>query len=315
MKIAMLFPGYGSQYVGMAKELYDESRTVQEYFEEASNCLPINFVKLCFASSESELSRMEHAYAATFLVSCAIHAVLKEEGIQADAVAGYNLGEYSALYAAGAFTFPDGLYLLNKLATLYQEALIDMNVGALRVQGIETHTLDDFCAQASEQGEHAVVGLYTDRTDAVVTGDADAVAVVRGLVSNDIDATTQEVMIDIGLHSALMQPVAQKLTPHLEKVDFKQLSMPLLCSSDVCKVETGEQVKHRIIEHIDTSVQWPTVMEHVKEYDLLIEVGPGTILGALAKKQYPDKIVVSINKRSDIEELKKIIEQQTTTPE
>ena len=105
MNIALLFPGYGSQYVGMAKDLYDESRTIQEYFEEAGNCLPINFVKLCFASSDTELSRMEHAYSATFLVSCAIHALLKEEGIKADVVAGYNLGEYTALYAATALVF------------------------------------------------------------------------------------------------------------------------------------------------------------------------------------------------------------------
>lgn len=314
-KIAMLFPGYGSQYVGMAKELYDQSRTVQEYFEEAGNCLPINFVKLCFASSDSDLSRMENAYPGVFLVSCALHALLKEEGIKADIVAGYNLGEYAALYAAGAFTFPDGLYLLSKYASIYQEELVSMNVGVIRVQGIATQSLVSMCQKASEGDEHASIALYTSDTDHVVTGDTDAVAVVRGEVSADIDAIIEEVPVDIGLHSPLMQGVADRLTPYLEKVDFKELAMPMVCSADVCRVETGQQVRSRVIEHIYTPVKWPNVMDSLADYDILIEIGPGTLLGSLAKKQYPDKMVMSINKRSDITELKKILEVPTPTPE
>lgn len=315
MKIAMLFPGYGSQYVGMAKDLYDESRTVQEYFEEAGNCLPINFVKLCFASSDAELSRMENAYPGTFLVSCAIHALLKEEGIKADIVAGYNLGEYAALYAAGAFTFPDGLYLLSKYASIYQEELVSMDVGVIRVKDFATQPLVNICKKASEGDEHASIALYTSNTDHVVTGNTDAVAVVRGEVSADIDTTIEEVSVDIGLHSPLMQPIADRLTPYLEKVDFNELAMPLVCSADVCHVATGEQVRVRVIEHVCTPVKWTKVMESLADYDLLIEIGPGTMLSTLAKAQYPDKIVMSINKRSDITDLKKILEVPTPTPE
>src|SRR5438045_2310441 len=165
MKIGILFPGYGSQFVGMGKELYDESRIMQEYFEEAANCLNVNFVKLCFASSDAELAKMENAYPATFLVSCAIYALLKEEGIllhhggvnpellrregqvTADIVAGYNLGEYAALHAAGGISFPDGLYLLNKYAHFYEQALPALDVGILQITGISTRTLEKACAE------------------------------------------------------------------------------------------------------------------------------------------------------------------------
>src|SRR3990170_5846802 len=142
MKIALLFPGYGSQFVGMGKELYDEYRIVQEYFEEASNCLNTNFVKLCFASSDVELGKMGNAYTSLFLVGSATYAVLKEHGIEPDVVAGYNNGESAALFAAGCFSLPDGLYLLNKFCSFYQEIVDEMEVDVLHVTGIATAQLE-----------------------------------------------------------------------------------------------------------------------------------------------------------------------------
>jgi len=108
MKIALLFPGYGSQFVGMGKELYNDYRIVQEYFEEASNCINTNFVKLCFASSDAELSKITNAYTSLFLVGSSIYALLKELEIEPDMVAGYNNGEFAAMFAGGCFSFPDG---------------------------------------------------------------------------------------------------------------------------------------------------------------------------------------------------------------
>src|SRR5690349_16803857 len=101
MKIGVVFPGYGSQYVGMGKEFYDHFRVVQEYFEEASNCLDANFVKLCFAASDQELSEITNAYTAIFLTEVALYGVLVEQGVKVDQVAGLCIGRYAALFAAG----------------------------------------------------------------------------------------------------------------------------------------------------------------------------------------------------------------------
>ena len=137
MKIACLFPGYGSQFVGMAKELYDEYRIVQEYFEQANYCLPdLNFIKLCFASSDIDISQMQHAYTANFLVGSSLYGLLREQGFKPDVVLGCNQGEYAALYAAKSFSFPDGLYLLSKYASFYMQALESMKVSLTQSKGL-----------------------------------------------------------------------------------------------------------------------------------------------------------------------------------
>ena len=113
-KVGIVFSGFGGQFVGMAKGVYDGSRLVQEYFEEAYNCLDVNFVKLCFASSEAELAKIYNAYLAIFLADISLYTLLDELGIKPDVVAGHGMGRYAAIFVAGGFTLPDALYLLNK---------------------------------------------------------------------------------------------------------------------------------------------------------------------------------------------------------
>src|SRR5438132_11488028 len=160
MKIALLFPGYGSQFVGMGKELYDEYRVVQEYFEEAGHVLNNNFVKLCFASSDVELSELVNAYTSLFLVGACVYAVLKEHGIEPDVVAGYNNGESAALFAAGCFSLPDGLYLLNKFCSFYQEIVDGMEVDAMHVTGVTTTELEAICKKVSDDEHKVFIAIY-----------------------------------------------------------------------------------------------------------------------------------------------------------
>ncbi len=314
MKIAILFPGYGSQYVGMAKELYDESRLVQEYFEEASNCLNINFVKLCFASSDTDIARMDNAYTSLFLVSSAINALLKSEGIEPSIVAGYNLGEYSAIFAAGGFTFPDGLYLLNKYASFYQEELSGKEVAVLQVTGVSAHDLEALCFKASHGDFSAAVAIYKSATENVISGAADAVEQVRTWVYDQYpDAQLESLGLEVGLHSPLMGNVVNNLTIYLEKVDFKDLMIPLLSGVDAQVIATADDVKYHVINHLNHPSVWTQVMARLAEYDVLVEIGPGTKLSDMAKLLYPEKSIIAINKRSDIDMLKKLIEPKEST--
>ena len=312
MKIIMLFPGYGSQFVGMAKELYDESRIIQEYFEEASNCLNVNFVKLCFASSDIELGKMPSAYTATFLVSSALFALLKEEGIVPDAVTGYNLGEYSAIYAAGGFSFPDGLYLLNKFATFYQETLEKVEVAILQIKGVPTETIEDFCYKASKGEQNVFVAIYNTEADTVVAGHADAVEYVREWVTkNHPKAAIEDRAHEVGLHSDYMNEVAEKFALYLEKVDFKDLAYPFFVDDQ--RIDHGDDVKARVIDHICMPILWDAVLSSLVDYDLIIEVGPGSMLSSMAKNKYPDKLIYAVNKRSDIDNIKQLLEKTKET--
>ena len=129
-RVGVVFPGYGEQFIGMGKDLYDHSRIVQEYFEQAAGSVDINFVKLCFASSDVELCKMANAYTSLFLMGACVQAILKESGIEPDIVAGYNNGESAALFSAGCFSLPDGLYLLNKFSSFYQEFIDNQIINA-----------------------------------------------------------------------------------------------------------------------------------------------------------------------------------------
>lgn len=305
MKLGMMFPGYGSQFAGMTKELYDESRLVQEYFEEASNCLNVNFVKLCFASSDVELGQIPDAYTANFLASCALAAQLKSEGIEPSLVAGYNLGEYAAICSVGGFTFPDGLYLLNKYASLYQAMLPNVQYALLQINGAPEGSIEKLCKKASKRGEPVTVALYTTLEDVTVSGHAAAVDRLRKELAEKFpQAVVETAPLEVGLHSDLMEPVVADFTQYLEKVDFKDLRVPLISGVDGLPFDKGDRVKQHVVDHLHQPVLWPTVVKQMVECDILVEVGPGKRLSETVAALYPEKKVYTINTRADIELLK-----------
>ena len=304
MKITVIFPGYGSQFVGMAKELYDESRLIQEYFEEASSCVEKNFIKLCFASSDAELARMANAYTATFLVSVSIYKLLEEEGLRPTMYAGFNFGEWAALCAAGAFGLPDGLYLLNKFARFYEEALEQMDVMTIRVQGIPTEDLQN----RLEKYENLHITIIESSMSHIVGGKRTEL----DSLCNELDLLDKKIktnIIDssIGLHSAVMMPVIDQFKMYLEKIDFKNITVPVISSVAQKELKTARQIKDHLIALLHEQINWPATIQHCLDADYIIEIGPGSSLSAKLKKEFPEKTVVSINKKADVDALKELL--------
>lgn len=305
MKIALLFPGYGSQFVSMGKELYDEYRVVQEYFEEASHCLNTNFVKLCFASSDVELRKLVNAYTSLFLIGAATYAVLKENGIEPDIVAGYNNGEVTALFASGCFSFPDGLYLLNKFCSLYEEVAGGMDVDVMHITGVPTVQLEKACKQVSGDIGKVFIAVYNGPADHFIAGNRDTLSEIQDIF---VDSSAIEfVGMEFGLHSSLMDGVVDLFKSYLEKVDFKDLKIPLLSSIDGSIVTMGSDSKERFIRHINESLEFDRVMRVLSHYDCILVASPSKGLYEMINEQYSEKAVVSIAKKADIDKLKEMI--------
>lgn len=308
MKIGMLFPGYGSQFVGMGKELYDNSRVMQEYFEEASNCLDINFVKLCFASSDAELSRMENAYPALFLIGTSLWAHLKQEGIVPTLVAGYNTGELAAIHAAGGINFPDGLYLLAKYSAFYQEFLSTISVAGLYIDGLSADQLQELSTKVTTKDLSVSIAAYDGSRKHTVMGHTDAIEKIREEIQEYMkDVKVYDAPVEVGLHSELMDPVALNFKLYLEKVDFIDLGLPLLTNAGAKIVTQGDRVKAAFVKQIHSPILWTQCIEHLDECDLILTIGPGQRLLEELRAHYPEKKSIAINTLADIKEVKEIV--------
>lgn len=312
MKIAIVFPGFGSHYVGMAKDLYDEHRIVQEYFEEASSCLGTNVVKLCFASSEAELGKMANAQTAVFLISSAIYHLLVQHGVKPELLVGYNTGVYAALHASGSLSFPDGLYLLNKYAALYQEATSSIDAASVQVFGAKTDLVEQWCAQATTMEQQVNVAVYLSETNHIVSGQRAAMEQFTDYADQQ-SVTVKSVDPAVGLHSPLLDNLCDMFSLYLNKVDFKSPNVMMLSLVNGRLVMNEMEARAQVIDLINKPIRLQHLIDVVPLYDLIIELGPGTYLSSIIKKQVSDKQVMAVNRRADFDALMNLISEKSTT--
>jgi [acyl-carrier-protein] S-malonyltransferase len=290
----------------MGKELYDRERVVQEYFEEASNCLEQNFVRLCFASSDKELRETVNAQTAIFLVSASMCALLKEKyGITPDVVAGHSSGEYAAIFAAGGINFPDALYLLKKRSLFMEEATHQYPGTMIAVIGLPLAVVQQICQRHDDPS-----GI--ERVAEVVNYNAPMQQVVSGTVA-ELEAIANDVKVAGGkalplnvagaFHSRLMQEAEKQFCLYMVKVDFKNLAVPLINNIQGSPVTSSEAIKESLVRQMSSHVLWWPSMQYFKDCDLIIEVGPGTKLSKMIKREWPEKEVYALNSVADLEQL------------
>ncbi|MGB8467477.1 MAG: acyltransferase domain-containing protein [Candidatus Babeliales bacterium] len=304
MKTVFLFPGYMSQSVGMAKELYDQHRVVQEYFEEASNCLNINFVRLCFASSEAELARPEHAFPAIFLVSCSIAALVRQEGISPDCVAGYGIGMLSALQVAGAINFPDGLYFLSKYAHFLQELPIHSLIASATIGDIDVPGVADWLAAVGDDAA-AITAIQGDNHCVIVGGTA-TIEAARQWV-HEQKGTFKREPNSYALFSWAAKPAVEQLRAYCEKIDFNAATIPVISQLDGSLYNAGEIVRTQLLDTLTKPLRLDLIMQHCAVYNRIISCGPSTFIGNIAYQWYGDKQQHTVNTSVDLETIKKEI--------
>lgn len=309
MKLGMIFPGQGSQFVGMAKSFYDNERLIQEFFEEASNCLNQNFVKLCFASSEKELTDTINAQTSIFLVSTAVASLLKERDIIPDVIAGHGCGQYSAMFIAGGFNFPDGLYLLKKRCQFLDEATADQDGGMLAVTNFPELYLREIIVKYDRpQSDNAIAEIVVFNTpnNFVVSGTMNELNAVKAEIENQ-GGKASFLKVSGAFNSRLMHEVQKKFALYLEKVDFQDLSIDLVENSQAKIIKSANEVKTSLIDQIISPILWWESMKYFVDCDVIVEVAPGIKLSKMLNKEWPSKNIISINEPSDIEQLESLI--------
>lgn len=301
MKIAILFPGYGSQHIGMGQDLYLEYPIVRARFQEASDHLGIDFAYLCFSSSDVELKYIDNAYLSIFLLSSSLFDLLQQEGIEATALAGYDTGQYASLYASNGITFLEGLDILKKYAQLYIDLIDEHAYELLRINGLTDTKLPEYL------DKRTFIAACLSRTQHLISGTQEGIADLYEKLKRASRATLYHEPLGLGLNSELMNPLLDTFIPYLKEIHFKELTMPLISNVNGKYITNDQQIKEEIIKLINNPLRWDKVVDALVDIDLVIGIGSQAVLLDLVTEKYPNKLNIAINTMQDIDKLKKLL--------
>ena len=283
--IAFLFPGQGSQYVGMGQELAAMYPVAQETFDEADAALGYKLSQLCFEGPEEQLKLTEITQPAILTVSIAAWRVLQSKGITPSYVVGHSLGEYSANVAAGTLSFTDAVRSVRNRGKYMQEAM-PLGVGAMAaIINLPAEQVEQVCAEAA-QGEVCQAANLNSPDQIVISGSKAAVERAAEMAKQRGAKRALILPVSAPFHCALMQPAQDRLAQDLHSLNFRNPEVPVICNVDATLVTTGDQSRDALIRQVTGAVQWVKSMRVLIELGVenFVEVGPGKVLCGLMKQ-------------------------------
>ena len=286
-KVAFVFPGQGSQTVGMCKAFYDEYAVAKRVFEEADEALGFSITKMCFEGPESDLRLTYNTQPAILTASTACAAVLKEKGISCDVAAGHSLGEYSALVNTGALAFADAVRIVRKRGQFMQEAVPVGEGSMAAVLGLESDKIVEICqAVESEAGEAVQAVNFNCPGQVVIAGAVNAVN--KAVEALKAAGAKRAVLLPVSapFHSTLMKPASERLAEVLAPIEIKDITIPVVANVTAKKVTSGAEIKELLVKQAAMPVLWETSVRNMVAdgVDTFVEVGPGKVLTGFTKK-------------------------------
>jgi [acyl-carrier-protein] S-malonyltransferase len=285
MTIAFLFPGQGSQDVGMGKELAEYHAVARRTFEEADEALGYKLSQLCFEGPEDKLRLTEVTQPAILTASVAAWRVLHEKGLTPAFVAGHSLGEYSAHVGAGTLNFADAVRTVRQRGKYMQEA-VPVGVGAMAaILGMELERVSAVCAEAA-QGEVCEPANINSSEQIVISGNTAAVGRAAKMASERGAKRAIMLPVSAPFHCSLMKPAQDRLAADLAALTFRKPGIAVACNADATLVEDAERSRDALVRQVTGSVQWAQSMHLLiaQGVERFVEVGPGKVLCGLMRQ-------------------------------
>jgi [acyl-carrier-protein] S-malonyltransferase len=308
-KIAFIFPGQGSQRVGMGKSLAENYAVASRIFQEADEILGINLSQLCFEGPEEKLRRTEYTQVAVLACSVATLRVLQEKGLSCDVVAGHSLGEYSALIACRSLSYENGLKLVQHRARFMEEASRKQASGMIAVLGLDGPRLTAICGEMSSNNGVVQIANYNCPGQIVIAGDTNALEKARALAEAS-NAKCIPLPVNGAFHSSIMMSAALNLQKVLNSFPISKPEIKFIANVTGDYINKPEQIRDLLISQVTSPVQWEASIRLMINSGVttFIEVGPGKVLSGLVRRIDGKVKTLNVETSSDVEKVLEVLD-------
>ncbi|MEO5360025.1 MAG: ACP S-malonyltransferase [Nitrospirota bacterium] len=300
-RAAFVFPGQGSQSVGMGLDFYEKFDEVRAVYKDASDALGYDISELCFNGPKDELNKTFRTQPCILTTSIAAFTVLKLKGFKPDVVAGHSLGEYSALVAAGVLQLKDAVVLTEKRGHFMQNAVAEGQGLMAAIIGLDRETVDRICMNSTSG--YVSPANYNCPEQIVIAGEKSAVEEAIRLAKQEGAKRAVALAVSVPSHCTLMMSASEKLGEYMETIPFNKPDIPIVNNADAIVLGTVDKIKSSLVRQLNSPLLWEDSIRTIASMDVevFVELGPGTVLSGLIKRIVSNVAIYAVADSTSLE--------------